>query len=215
MSTYHTLTLYLAFNANTGLRIACDGRGKNSESTGARDDRSTTDISRICTIYYVAPKEKEREKKKGEERKRHRVDRLALVNSIRNSQISRFPLFFLVLHSVFSFLEKEPVFLIARANAFLLALHLPRPTHDGARKARRTQDEERVWHARADFSYKNGLNNTEIYLFSGINHRELYDSAYITQIGALYQSARQVCFSFALFPFFTFASISSCRDFFS
>lgn len=89
-------------------------------------------------------------------------------------------LFFLLLLSVFSFLEKEPVFLIARANAFLLALHLPRPTHDGARKARRTQDEERVWHARADFSYKNGLNNAEIYLFSGINHREFYDSAYIT-----------------------------------
>lgn len=28
-----------------------------------------------------------------------------------------------------------------------------------------------------------GVNSIEIYLFTGINHRELYDGAYITQIG--------------------------------
>lgn len=39
------------------------------------------------------------------------------------------------------------------------------------------------------FPAGNGVNNTEIYLFTGINHRELYGWAYITQIVALYQSA--------------------------
>lgn len=64
-------------------------------------------------------------------------------------------------------------------------------------QTRRIQDERKretrtcVCGTRArDVPPKNGVNNIEIYLFTGINHRELYDGAYITQIGALYQSAR-------------------------
>lgn len=49
---------------------------------------------------------------------------------------------------------------------------------------------------------KNGVNNTGIYLFSGINHRGLYDGAYITQIGALYQSAEKFSSLFLLFRVF-------------
>lgn len=78
-----------------------------------------------------------------------------------------------------------------------------RPTHARTERCttrtqtRRIQDERKretricVCGTRArDVSPKNGVNNIEIYLFTGINHRELYDGAYITQIGALYQSAR-------------------------
>jgi len=95
--------------------------------------------------------------------------------------------------------EEKPVFLIARERVSPSPPRVPRPTrgalhHTRARRAREAKRTQNA--ARALVPPKNGVNNTEVYLFSGINHRELYERAYITQIGTLYQSPARIFSSF-------------------
>lgn len=197
---------------------------RSSHAMGVERIRSQTARDRssrhLSYLYHLLCRS-EREKARRKEKERSSRPSGARKFSPKFLNITIPSLFFLVLLSSSALSSKwNHIFNRARervsSRAPPFTTHARKTLHHTTEhaKARRTQDEERVWHAHADSIYKNGVNNTDIYLFSGINYREFYDGAYVTQIRTLYQSGRQVSFSFVLFPFFASVSISSCKDFF-
>lgn len=154
-----------AFNTRSSDHRVLDGRGKNS-GVSSLETIGPSDISPYLHHLLCRSLRKK-------ERETFRVDRLALVNSVRilkyhdSLSISRLPA---PLHLE----EVKPVFLIARERFFPRSTSYDPRTHGTlhhmlAHRASRIQDERRVcarvWHARAVSLLKTGLTTPKsIYL---------------------------------------------------
>jgi len=185
------------------MRRACNGKN----SGGQLGDHRSSQHHAVSVHCVAGEEEREREKEREREREGEVSSRAAGARKFRSKFLnitiptlySSPPTLPSPLSTPCSRREEKPVFLIARERVSPSPPRVPRPTrgalhHTRARRAREAKRTQNA--ARALVPPKNGVNNTEVYLFSGINHRELYERAYITQIGTLYQSPARIFSSF-------------------